>query len=208
MNPYAQGLDRNDANYATLTPVSFLARTAYIWPERVAVIHGDRRYTWQETYDRSRRLASALARHGIGDGDTVAAMLANTPEMIEAHFGVPMTGGVLNTLNTRLDAEAHRVHARPRRGEGAAHRHRVRAAWSRLRSRVVKRKPFVIDVADAQGPGGERLGSVDYEAFIAAAIPRSRGSRPPTSGRRSRSTTRRARPAIRRASSTTIAART
>ena len=103
---YDQHLDRRAANYAPLTPLSFIARTAYTWPQRTAVVHGPRRYTWQEAYARSRRLASALAHRGIGIGDTVAAMLANTPEMVECHFGVPMAGGVLNTLNTRLDAEA------------------------------------------------------------------------------------------------------
>ena len=91
------------------------------------MIHGARRYTWQETYARCRRLASALARRGIGAGDTVAVMLANTPEMYECHFGVPMTGAVLNTLNTRLDARSDRVHAEARRGEGADHRPRVLA---------------------------------------------------------------------------------
>src|SRR5262245_55836938 len=100
---YDRDLDRNPANYAPLTPLSLIARTAEVWPQQLAVVHGDRRYTWAETYARSRRLASALARLGVGPGDTVAAMLSNTPEMIECHFGVPMTGGVLNTLNTRLD---------------------------------------------------------------------------------------------------------
>ena len=103
--PYDRDLDRNAANYTPLTPLSLIARTAYTYPNRLSVIHGDRRYTWAETYARSRRLASALVRAGIGKGDTVAVMAANTPEMVELHFGVPMTGGVLNTLNTRLDAE-------------------------------------------------------------------------------------------------------
>ena len=170
MNPYAQDLDRTDANYAALTPVSFLARTSYIWPERTAVIHGPRRYTWKETYERSRRLASALAGQGIGVGDTVAVMLANTPEMIEAHFGVPMSGGVLNTLNTRLDAEA--IAFMLDHGEAKVlvtdteFAPVVKAALAR-----VQRKPVVIDVADALGPGGERLGSVEYEAFIAKGDP-------------------------------------
>ena len=105
-NPYEAGLDRNAANYAPLSPLSLIARTAYTYPDQLAVVHGDRRYSWTETYARSRRLASALATAGVGVGDTVAVMAANTPEMVEAHFGVPMTGGVLNTLNTRLDAEA------------------------------------------------------------------------------------------------------
>jgi fatty-acyl-CoA synthase len=170
MNPYQQDLDRNDANYAPLTPVSFLERTAYIWPQRVAVIHGDRRYTWRETYDRSRRLASALAKHGIEVGDTVAAMLANTPEMIEAHFGVPMTGGVLNALNTRLDAEA--IAFMLDHGEAKVlltdteFSPVIKSALER-----VKHKPLVIDVADMQGPGGALLGSTDYEAFIAEGDP-------------------------------------
>ena len=106
VNPYNTDLDKNPANYAPLSPLSFLERTAYVYPERLAVVHGARRYRWKETYARCRRLASALTKRGIGVGDTVAVMLANTPEMYECHFGVPMTGGVLNTLNTRLDAEA------------------------------------------------------------------------------------------------------
>src|SRR2546425_7866909 len=105
-NPYETGLDRNPANYESLTPLLFIEWSAYVYPERTAVIHGARRFTWAETYARSRRLASALAGRGIGLGDTVALMAANTPEMYEAHFGVPMAGAGLKTLNTRLDAEA------------------------------------------------------------------------------------------------------
>jgi len=170
MNSFARDLDRNAANYAPLTPVSFLARTAYVWPARIAVIHGDRRYTWAQVYERSRRLASALAQHGIGAGDTVAAMLANTPEMIEAHFGVPMTGGVLNTLNTRLDAEALAFmldHGEARvlltDTEFAPV---VKAALARAAGHV-----RVIDVADMEGPGGELLGDLDYESFLAGGDP-------------------------------------
>ncbi|MEP7276935.1 MAG: AMP-binding protein, partial [Betaproteobacteria bacterium] len=102
---YDRDLDRTPANYAPLTPLSLIARTADIWPDQLAVVHGKRCYTWAETYARSRQLASALVLAGVGRGDTVAAMLSNTPEMVECHFGVPMTGGVLNTLNTRLDGE-------------------------------------------------------------------------------------------------------
>ena len=105
-NIYEAHLDRNAANYVPLTPVSFLFRTAEVYPDRIAVIHGDWRLTWREVAARSTRLASALAKRGIGEGDTVAVMAANTPQMIEAHFGVPMSGAVLNTLNTRLDAAA------------------------------------------------------------------------------------------------------
>ncbi|HRH75410.1 MAG TPA: AMP-binding protein, partial [Zoogloea sp.] len=105
-NPYDRGLDKCAANHVPLSPLSFLERTAQIYPDRPSVIHGARRFTWRETYARCRRLASALASRGIGRGDTVAVMLPNVPAMVEAHFGVPMTGAVLNTLNTRLDPEA------------------------------------------------------------------------------------------------------
>jgi acyl-CoA synthetase (AMP-forming)/AMP-acid ligase II len=104
-NPYERDLDRNGANYVPLTPLSLIARTAYTYPEQLAVVHGERRYTWSATYARSRALASALSKAGIVPGDTVSVMAANTPEMVEAHFGVPMTGAVLNTLNTRLDPD-------------------------------------------------------------------------------------------------------
>ncbi|MGX1099607.1 acyl-CoA synthetase [Amorphus sp. MBR-141] len=103
---YSHGLDRRVANFAPLSPLGFLERSASVYPDRLAVVHGARRYDWAEVYARARRLASALAARGIGEDDTVAVMLANTPEMIECHYGVPMTGAVLNALNIRLDAEA------------------------------------------------------------------------------------------------------
>src|SRR5256885_10469404 len=99
---YDRDLGRNAANYAPLTPLSLIARTAHIWPERPAVIHGERRYTWAETYARSRRLAPALAQPGIPQSGTGAPMLSHTPEKVECHFRVPMTGGVLHTLKNRL----------------------------------------------------------------------------------------------------------
>ena len=105
-NIYEQGLDRNPANYTPITPLLFLERSAEIYPNKTAIIHGKLRQTWQQTYERCRRLASALQKHGIGLGDTVAVMLPNTPPMVEAHFGIPMAGAVLNALNTRLDAES------------------------------------------------------------------------------------------------------
>ena len=109
MNPYNLGLDQNQANYAPLTPLTFIERAAAVSPRRLAVIHGALRLSWLQAYQRARRLASALVQHGIGEGDTVAVMLPNTPPMIDAHFGVPMTGAVLNTLNTRLDAGVDRA---------------------------------------------------------------------------------------------------
>ncbi|HEV7822991.1 MAG TPA: AMP-binding protein, partial [Burkholderiales bacterium] len=103
-NPYDTDLDRSPANFQPLTPISFLERAARAYPETIAIIHGKRRFSYGEFYARSRQLASALARAGVGRGDTVSVLLANTPAMLEAHHGVPMTGGVLNALNTRLDA--------------------------------------------------------------------------------------------------------
>ena len=167
---YDRDLDRNAANYVALTPLSLIARTAEIWPRQLAVVHGERRYTWAETYARSRRLASALARAGVGKGDTVAVMLANTPEMVECHFGVPMTGGVLNTLNTRLDAEA--IAFMLDHGEAKVlitdteFAPTIAAALAR-----VKGRPAVIGVVDVGGPGGAQVGSTDYEAFIAGGDP-------------------------------------
>ncbi|MCK6369919.1 MAG: acyl-CoA synthetase [Gammaproteobacteria bacterium] len=167
---YEQGLERNAANYVPLTPLSFIARTARVWPEHLAVIHGERRYSWAETYARCRRLAGALARRGVGPGDTVAVMLANTPEMVEAHFGVAMTGAVLNALNTRLDADT--IAFMLQHGEARVlitdteFSPTVDGALAQLGHRLL-----VIDVDDPLGPGGERLGEVDYEVFLAGGDP-------------------------------------
>ena len=105
-NIYETGLPKTPANHVPLTPLSFIARTAQVYANKTAVIHGPLRRNWAETYARSRRLASALSGRGIGVGDTVAVMLPNTPPMVEAHFAIPMTGAVINALNTRLDAAA------------------------------------------------------------------------------------------------------
>jgi fatty-acyl-CoA synthase len=167
---YEIDLDRNEANYTPLTPVSLIARAAFVYPNHPAVIHGERRYTWAETYTRARRLASALKRAGIGNGDTVAVMAANTPEMVEAHFGVPMSGGVLNTLNTRLDAEAIAFmlqHAEAK----ALITDTEFAPTVKDALRGVARKITVVDIVDPLGPGGERLGESDYEQFIAEGDP-------------------------------------
>jgi fatty-acyl-CoA synthase len=167
-NPYEQGLEKSPANHAPLTPLGFLERSARVYPRRTAVIHGKRRYTWKETYARCLRLASALSRKGIGKGDTVAAMLANTPEMYECHFGVPMTGGVLNTLNTRLDAEA--IGFMLDHGEAKVLiTDREFAPTVEKALAKAKRKPYVIDVDDPEYRGeGKRLGDTDYEKFIAS----------------------------------------
>ena len=169
VTPYDIDLDRNPANFQPLTPLSYLERAAAVFPDHVAVVHGPIRRSYAEFAERCRRLAAALARHGIGRGDTVAAMLSNTPEMLEAHFGVPLTGGVLNTLNVRLDTAAIAFCL----DHGGAKvliadrefAHVVGPALAQARA-----KPLVIDVDDPvyEGPG-ERLGSIDYEAFLADA---------------------------------------
>jgi fatty-acyl-CoA synthase len=167
-NPYAKGLERNRANFAPLTPLTLLDWSARTYPDHPSVIQGDLRFTWSQTYERCRRLGAALAAQGIGAGDTVAAMLPNVPAMYELHFGVAMAGGVLNTLNTRLDADAiafmlghaeAKVLFTDREFSGT-----VAKALAKLAV-----KPLVIDVEDASYPAGERLGALEYEAFIAAA---------------------------------------
>src|SRR6516162_5532252 len=109
-NIYRQHLERNRANYAPLTPLSFLERSALTYPEKTAIIHGDRRFTYASFRERCHRLASSLRRRGIGEGDTVAIMAPNVPAMLEAHYGVPMIGAVLNCLNTRLDRSPAVIH--------------------------------------------------------------------------------------------------
>ena len=169
-HPYATGLDRNVANHTPLTPLSLIARTAYTYPDALAVVHGDRRYTWGQTYARSRRLASALARAGIGFGDTVAVMAANTPEMVEAHFGVPMTGAVLNTLNTRLDADAIAFMLDHAEAKVLITDTEFSPAIEQALARAHV-KPLVIDIVDPLGPGGARLSATDYETFVAGGDP-------------------------------------
>ena len=170
VNPYRTGLDRNPANHVALSPLSFLARAAEVYPQRTAVIHGERRLTWAQTYQRCRRLASALAGLGIGTGDTVAVMAPNVPAMFEAHYGVPMTGAVLNTLNTRLDAEA--IAFMLTHGEARVLiTDREYSATIANALRQVERKLLVIDIDDPLAAGGELLGEVEYENFIAGGDP-------------------------------------
>jgi len=170
-SPYDQELDRNAANYVPLSPLSFIARSAEVYPNRISVIHGARSFTWHETYTRSRRLASALVQQGVGRGDTVAVMLPNVPAMVEVHFGVPMSGAVLNTLNTRLDPEAIAfmlAHAEAKvlitDPEFAP---TVRAALALLEGP----QPLVIDTLDPEYPGDEQVGKIEYEAFLAGGSP-------------------------------------
>jgi len=166
-NAFSRDLDRNPANFAPLTPLAFIERAACVYPERTAVVHGRQRFTWRQTYERSRRLASALARRGIVPGDTVAVMLPNTPAMYEAHFGVPMCGAVLNTLNTRLDAEA--IGFMLKHGEA-----KLLIADREFSPVIRKLAPGipVIDVDDPEYTGpGERVGETEYEALLHGGDP-------------------------------------
>ena len=174
-NPYRQGLDRNAANHVALTPVSLIEWAADVYPDRIAVVHGALRRTWRELHARCRRLASALAAREIGDGDTVAVVLPNTPPMVEAHFGVAMAGAVLNCINTRLDASMiafilehsdSKVLITDREFAPA-----VGEALDSLRA-AGRRVPFVVDADDPvyDGPG-ERLGAIEYEEFVAGGDP-------------------------------------
>jgi fatty-acyl-CoA synthase len=168
---YAEGLDRNPANFVALTPLSFIERSAAVYPDYPAVVHGAIRRTWAQTYARSRQLASALAQRGLGAGDTVAVMLPNIPAMVEAHFGVPMSGAVLNTLNTRLDAQT--LAFMLNHGEAKAVLvDREFAAIIRFALAMVERPILVIDVDDPEYHGaGARVGEIEYEDFIAAGDP-------------------------------------
>ncbi len=170
-NPYARHLDRNAANYQPLTPLTFLERAAQVFPDHPAVIHGAIRRSYREFYARARQLASALAAHGIGPGDTVSVMLPNTPPMLEAHYAVPMTGAVLHSMNTRLDAAiiAFQLdHAETK----VLITDREFAPVMKQALALAKVKPLVIDYDDREFPqSGELLGQIEYEAFLAQGDP-------------------------------------
>jgi fatty-acyl-CoA synthase len=171
MSAYDVDLDKNAANYQPLTPITFLERAARVFPAHPAVIHGSIRRSYAEFYARSRRLASALSRAGIGKNDTVAVICANTPAMLECHYGVPMCGAVLNTLNTRLDAPIIAFSL----DHGEAKAFIVDREFSKLAKEALALahvKPLVIDYDDPEYDGpGERIGTVEYEDFIAGGDP-------------------------------------
>ena len=165
-NIYERDLDKTAANYAALTPLQFMERTASVYPGRVALIHGERRQSWDETYRRCRQLASALAQIGIGVGDTVAVMAPNIPEIYEAHFGVPMTGAALNALNTRLDAAMIAFildHSETKVLIVDREYHKVATEALAL----AKTQPLVVDIDDPMCEDRAQIGDTTYEEFLA-----------------------------------------
>ena len=169
-NPFETGLPRNPANYTPLSPITFLTRTAFVHPQRTSVIHGNRRWTWAETYIRCCRLASALTKRGIGKGDTVSVMAPNIPAIFEAHFGVLMTGAVLNTLNIRLETETLAnifEHAETK----VLLTDREFSPQIKDALAKVNQKILVIDIDDPETESGDFLGEIEYEAFLAEGNP-------------------------------------
>ena len=166
---FDHNLPRTQANYAALSPLSFIERAAEVYPQRLAVVHGSFRLSWSEVFSRCRQLASALQRHGIGKGDTVAVMLPNTPPMVEAHFGIPVTGAVLNALNTRLDAETIAFML----DHGEAKVVIVDPEFAGIMQQALSLRKattplLVIDVEDAMYTGPvQRIGSIRYDEFLA-----------------------------------------
>ena len=164
-NIYDADLDRCDANYVSLSPLSFLGRVARVYPDHPSVIHGGTRWTWRETAERCNRLASALTKRNIGPGDTVSVMAPNIPALYESHFGVPMTGAVLNALNIRLDAKTLAFILE----HGEAKVLITDTEFSPVIKdalRICKQDLLVIDIDDPEGPGGDRLGELTYEELL------------------------------------------
>lgn len=164
-NVYNQSLDKNQANFTALTPLTFLERSAKVYPERIATVHGAVRRTWAETYQRCCKLASALSQRGIGQGDTVSIIAPNLPEHFEAHFGVPMSGAILNSINTRLDSEAIAFvlqHAESK----VLITEREFSAVVKKALKMIGKKILVIDIDDPSYEGGELVGDLTYDAFL------------------------------------------
>jgi fatty-acyl-CoA synthase len=170
MDLSADFLQRRPANFRPMTPIQFLRRAADVFPDRLAVIHGEISYTWRDHDRRCGMLASALKRSGIGKGDVVAILCPNTPAMLEAHFGVPMSGAVLNTLNTRLDAAAIAFILEHSETQALF----VDRQWSAVAKDALSRlktRPLVVDIDDPYAEGGELIGECDYEAFLKRGDP-------------------------------------
>ena len=166
---YNTNLDKNDANFTSLSPLSFLERTAGVYPNRISIVHGNRKYTWSETYKRSRQLASALSNNGIGKNDTVSVLAFNTPEIYEAHFAVPMLGAILNTINIRLDVETISYildHAETKALiTDAELSPTIKQVINKMNKEIL-----IINICDDQAiypeGAGEKIGEVEYENFL------------------------------------------
>ena len=169
-NPYNTDLDRNPANYQPLTPITFLERAASVFPDYTAIIHGSIKRSYSEFYQRSCQLASALSKKGVNRGDTVSVILANTPAMLESHYGVPMCGAVLHSINTRLDAAtiAYQIdHANTK--VLIVDREFISAIRSALE--LSKVNPILIDYSDSEFPIIDSLsGAVEYESFLSLSL--------------------------------------
>ncbi|MFO1090397.1 MAG: acyl-CoA synthetase [Hyphomicrobiales bacterium] len=171
-NPYETDLDKNPANYQPLTPLTFLERCGKVYPDHIAIIHGTYRATYRQFYDRARQLGSALAKRGIGKGETVSVLLANSPPMLECHYGVPMAGAVLNTLNTRLDAPIIAFSL----DHADAKVFIVDREFSKVAAEALKltkiAKPLVLHWNDPEfDVDGDLIGEMDYEDFVATGDP-------------------------------------
>jgi len=177
-NPlYDRDLARNAANFESLTPISFLARTAAVFPDRIAIVYEDQRFTWREFDARCRRLASALKRRGLRPGETVAMIASNTPHILEGHFGPAMIGAVLNAINVRLDAET--IGYILEHGEARLLiTDRQYSAEVKKALGAMKSPPPVVDIDDPHAPGGERLGGCDYETMLGEGDPEFRCAPP------------------------------
>ena len=166
---YDTNLDKNDANFTPLSPLSFLIRAAEVYPNRTSIIHGKKQFTWSETYKRSKQLASALSKRGIGKGDTVAVLCFNTPEIYETHFGVPMIGAVLNTINIRLDVDTISYILEHGEAKALITDNELSSTIKQVLDKI-KNKILVIDIDDelANHPegAGENLGEINYEDFL------------------------------------------
>ncbi len=169
-NPFEQDLERNAANHVPLSPLGFLRRSALVYPDKVAIVHGDGRTTYAQMHERCRRLASALARRGIGRGDTVSVMAPNVPAMLEAHFGVPLAGAVLNALNYRLDPGAVRFILEHARTKVLLTDREFSAVIADALDGMAD-PPLVIDIDDPLADGGDLIGETDYETFLASGDP-------------------------------------
>jgi len=165
-SPYSTDLDRNPANYQALTPLSFLERAAEVYPNHTAIIHGSLKRNYDELYKRSLRLASALSKRGIARGDTVSVILSNTPAMLESHYGVPMCGAILHSINTRLDPEAIAYQLDHSNSKVIiADREFLEVAKSSLK--LAKVCPILVDYNDSEYPINDSLpNATEYESFL------------------------------------------